>query len=85
MVRADVDEQGFEIISEIVDVDIIAAGNGIRDLRRLVETYGDGRWRKLKGTATVRLRNTLIRRVELHWYEAHGIGRKEIKRKGYVD
>jgi len=85
MVRADVDEQGFEIISEIVDVDIIAAGNGIRDLRRLVETYGDGRWRKLKGTATVRLRNTLIRRVELHWYEAHGIGKKEFKIKRYFD
>ena len=47
--------------------------------------YGRGRWRKLKGVALVRLRSGALRRAELHWYEAHGIGRKEIKRKRYVD
>jgi hypothetical protein len=47
--------------------------------------YGNGRWRKLKGIALIELSNGTTRRAELHWYEAHGIGRKEIKRKRYVD
>jgi len=63
----------------------IAVGKGIRDLQRLRRLYGRGRWRKLKGVASVRLRSGTIRKAELHWYEAHGIGRKEIKRKRYVD
>jgi hypothetical protein len=78
-------EQDFEIISEIISVDTIAVGNSIRDLRRLVESYGAGRWRKLKGVATVRLMNARVRRVELHWYEAHGIGKKDFKIKRYLD
>ena len=75
----------FEIISDITHIEIIAIGNAIRDLARLCRVYGTGRWRKLKGTATVRLANGRIRVAELHWYEAHGIGWKEIKRKRYVD
>ncbi|MGH9932056.1 MAG: hypothetical protein ACREA9_22880 [Pyrinomonadaceae bacterium] len=55
------------------------------DLARLQRKYGKGRWRKLKGIATVRLQSGRIRIAELHWYEAHGIGRKEIKRKRYRD
>jgi hypothetical protein len=78
-------EQDFEIVSEIVGVDIIAIGNTIRDLRRLAESYGAGRWRKLKGVATVRLVNGRVRRVELHWYEAHGIGKRDFKIKRYLD
>jgi hypothetical protein len=78
-------EQDFEIISEIVGVDIIAVGNAIRDLRRLIKSYGDGRWRKLKGVATVRLMTGRTRRVELHWYEAHGIGKRDFKIKRYLD
>ncbi len=75
----------FEIISDITDIETIAAGRGIRDLRRLQKQYGKGRWRKLKGVARVRLRSGRIRLAELHWYEAHGIGRKELKRKRYLD
>ncbi|MFN7945189.1 MAG: hypothetical protein U0Z53_07545 [Blastocatellia bacterium] len=75
----------FEIIGEITDIEIIAVGNGIRDLSRLRKMYGKGRWRKLKGTARIRLRTGRIRLAELHWYEAHGIGRKEMKRKQYLD
>ena len=75
----------FEILSEITDVQIIAVGSRIHDLARLQRRYGKGRWRKLKETATVRLRNVRIRIAELHWYEAHGIGRREIKRKRYRD
>jgi hypothetical protein len=75
----------FEIVGEITRVETIAVGSRIRDLARLRRLYGGGRWRKLKGVALVRLRTGRMRRAELHWYEAHGIGRKEIKRKRYVD
>jgi hypothetical protein len=74
----------FEIVGEITQVETIAVGSRIRDLPRLRRLYGRGRWRKLKGAALVRLQTGRIRKAELHWYEAHGIGRKEIKRKGYV-
>ena len=75
----------FEIISDITQIETIAVGNSIRDLGRLRRAYGAGRWRKLKGIATIRLANGRIRVAELHWYEAHGIGKKEIKRKRYLD
>lgn len=74
-----------EIISEIGEIETIAVGSVIYDIRRLRKMYGPGRWRKLKGVALVRLRSGRIRRAELHWYEAHGIGRKEFKRKRYLD
>ena len=75
----------FEIVGGITVVETIAAGTGIRDIRRLRKNYGKGRWRKLKGVARVRLYNGRIRLAELHWYEAHGIGKREIKRKCYLD
>ncbi len=75
----------LEIIGEITNVENIAAGSGIREIARLRRTYGRGRWRKLKGVAQVRLSNGRIRLAELHWYEAHGIGKKEMKRKRYLD
>ena len=75
----------FEIIGQIINVEIIAVGNKIREIARLREQFGDGRWRKLKGETTVRLINGRIRRVEVHWYEAHGIGKRKMKIKGYLD
>jgi hypothetical protein len=75
----------FETVGEIREVEIIAVGGTIRDLSRLKKICGSGRWRKLKGIAYVRLPNGQIRLAELHWYEAHGIGRKELKRKRYLD
>jgi len=75
----------FEIISEITDIETIAVGTKIREVARLRRKYGPGRWRKLKGIAQVRLRSGRIRLAELHWYEAHGIGRKLMKRKRYLD
>ena len=75
----------FEIIGEIQEVETIAVGTSIRDLARLKKAYGPGRWRKLKGIARVRLQSGRVRLVELHWYEAHGIGRKDVKRKRYLD
>jgi hypothetical protein len=76
---------GFDIIGGITDIETIAAGSRIRDVKRLRKHYGKGRWRKLKGIARIRLANGRIRLAELHWYEAHGIGKKEIKRKRYLD
>jgi hypothetical protein len=75
----------FEIIGEITDVETIAVGSSIRDIARLRRQFGAGCWRKLKGIATVRLPGDRIRKVELHWYEAHGIGRKKLKIKRYLD
>lgn len=75
----------FEIIGEIADIETIAVGNSIREIARLRRTYGRGRWRKVKGVAQVQLGNGRIRHAELHWYEAHGIGKREIKRKRYLD
>jgi len=75
----------FEIVGEVTVIETIAAGRGIRDLRRLRRSYGKGRWRKMKGIARIRLMTGRIRLAELHWYEAHGIGKKEIKRKRYLD
>jgi hypothetical protein len=75
----------FEIIDEIQEIEVVAVGKSIRDLARLRKIHGPGRWRKLKGIARVRLQSGRIRLAELHWYEAHGIGRKEIKRKRYLD
>lgn len=75
----------FEVVGEITEVETIAVGGGIRDIARLRRAYGRGRWRKLKGVASVQLGDGRIRLVELHWYEAHGIGKREIKRKRYLD
>jgi hypothetical protein len=71
----------FEIVGEISDIKTIAIGTGIRDRARLRKQYGRGRWRKLKGVAKVRLLSGRIRIAELHWYAAHGIGKREFKLK----
>jgi hypothetical protein len=71
----------FEIIGEIDDIETIAVGGRIRDIMRLRNRHGTGRWRKLKGIASVRLENGRVAKAEMHWYEAHGIGRKNMKIK----
>jgi hypothetical protein len=75
----------FEVVGEIREVETIAIGASIRDLARIKKFYGAGRWRKLKGIAHVRLQSGRVRLAELHWYEAHGIGKKDLKRKRYLD
>jgi len=75
----------FEILDRLRDVETIAAGRAIRELRRLQRVYGTGRWRKRKATSRVRLSDGTIRLAELHWYEAHGIGTYEHKIKRYLD
>ena len=71
---------GFTLRGEIADVEVIAAGHSVRVLARLRKVYGGGRGRKLKGRAFVELPDGTGVLAELHWYEAHGIGRKKIKR-----
>ena len=75
----------LEIVGKISDIEIIAVGPGVRILRILRKRYGGGRWRKLKGTATVSLTDGTIRRAEVHWFEAHGIGKRKMRIKRYLD
>lgn len=75
----------FEIIGEIEDIEIIAKGFSVRERARLTAQFGRGRWRKLKGKARIRLGSGNICRVELHWYEAHGIGRRKMKIKRFLE
>ena len=75
---------GCQLVGEISDIETIAIGNRIRDLRRLRRDYGDGRWRKLKGNAMVRLPDGTITKSEVHWYEMSNVGRKEIKIKRFT-
>jgi hypothetical protein len=75
----------FEIIGDITDIEIIARGSGIRDRRSLNERYGVGNWRKMKGQAHVQLSNGQTRHVEIHWYEANGIGKRLLKIKRFLD
>jgi hypothetical protein len=75
----------FEIVGDIADVEVIATGRGIRRLKHLRKRFGGKRWRKLKGNATVRLVTGSTRQAEIHWYEAHGVGRKGFKIKRFLD
>jgi hypothetical protein len=71
----------FEVVGALRDITVIAVNRRIRELPRLIRVYGPGRWRKMKANATVRYPDGRIRVVELHWYEAHGIGRVDWKVK----
>ena len=75
----------FEVIGEIKSPETFATGNAIREIKRLRRAYGKGRWRKRKGVADIRFEDGSVRRAEIHWYEATGIGKKEIRIKYFVD
>lgn len=75
----------FDLIGEITHIETFASGSGIREIARLRRLYGRGRWRKRKGFAQVRLSDGTVRRAEVHWYEATGIGRRELKIKRFID
>ena len=74
----------FEVIGDIIGIETIATGSGIRELGRLRKRHGRGRWRKRKGFAEIRLPSGEIVRAELHWYEATGIGKLEMKIKAFI-
>lgn len=75
----------FEVVGKITQMETIAVGASIRALGSLQRQYGRGRWRKLKGVATVRLGTGNVHRAEVHWYEAHAIGRVRYKIKRLLD
>ena len=75
----------FRILGALTDIETIATGTGIREISRLRRRYGQGRWRKRKGIARVALDDGAVRLAELHWYEATGVGRRELKLKRYLD
>ena len=75
----------FQILGEITHAETFATGSSIRELARLRKTYGKGRWRKRKGIARVRLEDESLCVAEVHWYEATGIGRKELKIKRLIE
>jgi hypothetical protein len=74
-----------DVVGKISQIESIAVGQAIRELKRLRRTYGPGRWRKLKGVAGVRLPDGIVCKAKVHWYEAHGIGKKELKIKRILD
>ncbi len=74
----------FDIIGEVIDQEIIATGSAIRELSRLNKVYGKGRWRKMKGRADIRLKDGTRKKAEVHWYEAHSIGKREFKIKRFL-
>jgi hypothetical protein len=75
----------FELIGKLEQVEIIAVNLSIRELRRLKDEFGGRRWRKLKGIGLVKFPNGEVRQAELHWYEAHGVGRRKMKIKRILD
>jgi hypothetical protein len=74
----------FKIKGEIRGIEIISTGHGIKNLNRLNKVYGKANWRKLKGICNVELEEDTVLKAEVHWYEGHGIGKKEIKIKRYL-
>lgn len=75
----------FDVVGEVTDVEVIAKGRSVRARKSLSAQFGRGRWRKIKGVALVRLRDGSTSRAEIHWYEAHGIGRRRFKIKRFLD
>jgi hypothetical protein len=75
----------FHLLGDVVDIEPIAVNLSIRERNNLKVRFGGRRWRKLKGVALVRFPNGEIHRAELHWYEAHGVGRRKMKVKRVLD
>ena len=78
-------EIDFELLNDVTDIELIAVNLSIRERKNLKARFGGRRWRKLKGVALVRFPNGEVRRAELHWYEAHGVGRRKMKVKRVLD
>ncbi|HEX8694151.1 MAG TPA: hypothetical protein VF746_17145 [Longimicrobium sp.] len=80
------DFEEFEVIGPIRRVKTIASGRRVKARDRLNQLFGLGRWKKRKAEATVRMRSDgSIRKAEIHWFEAHGVGRVLGKIKYFLD
>lgn len=73
------------IIPPITNKENIARRFSIKVLERLRELYGGDKWRKIKGDAHVEMLDGSVRYAEVHWYECHGIGKRQIKIKRFWD
>jgi hypothetical protein len=78
-------ESEFEIVGTITEIETIAVNLSIREHQRMKSLFGGRRWRKLKAIALVRFPNGEVHKAELHWYEAHGVGRRKMKIKRRLD
>jgi hypothetical protein len=76
--------EDFTLVGPIEQIEVIARGTGVRDRKWLSRKYKSGHWRKLKGTARVRLLSGVEVLAEIHWYELHGFGRVEGKIKHVI-
>ncbi|NTW59269.1 MAG: hypothetical protein HGB21_13970 [Nitrospirae bacterium] len=74
----------FKVKGEIREIETIAVGRGIKNLKRLNKVYGKANWRKLKGSCQVKLEDGTVLDAEVHWYEGHGVGKREMKIKRYL-
>ena len=75
----------FEIVGAITEIEQIARGSSVRATQWLRDQYGPGHSIKRKGAAHVGLPDGTIRKAEVHWYEAHGVGKKKFKIKRWLD
>ncbi len=75
----------FQVLGEIARIEVIAKGSAVKSRNKLKDKYGRGNWRKLKGIARIQLPNGVQRLAEVHWYEAHGIGKKDLKIQRFLD
>ncbi len=75
----------FEVIGKISNIETIAIGSGIREFLNLKKQFGNVKWRKIKGIAQVQLSSGNVRQAELHWYEGHGVGKRKMKIKRFLD
>jgi len=78
-------EADFQLLGKVTDIEPIAVNLSIDERKSLKSRFGGRRWRKLKGVALVRFPNGEVRRAEVHWCEAHGVGRRKLKIKRVLD
>ena len=77
-------EMNFELVGDLMRAETIAVGASIREHQRLRRAYGGGRWRKRTEVARVRLEDGTTLHAEVHWYEAHSVGRVEMRIKRFL-
>ena len=75
----------YRLLEGPSQVEVVAKGRAIREIKLLRQRFGDRDWRKLKGVATVGLPSGRVRRAEVHWYECHGVGRRMMKIKKLLE
>jgi hypothetical protein len=75
----------FELVGVLSNIETIAVDLAIRERKSLKDQFGGKRWRKLKGVGYVRLVTDSVRLAEIHWYECHGVGRRKMKIKQFLD